>query len=83
MTDKDREKLNDLLAQITEILPEFDAVMLSEGALILTSMENLESLSESIGFELDFEEDPDDFLKMLDYTDDDDDNGGMLQWSIN
>lgn len=79
MSDEDKEKLHDLLAQITEILPEFDAVMLSEGALILTSMENLESLSESIGFDLDFEEDGADFLKMLDYTDDDDDNGGMLQ----
>ena len=79
MKDKDREKLNDLLAQITEILPDFDAVMLSEGALILTSMENLENLSESLGFDLDFEEDEADFLKMLDYTDEDDDNGGMLQ----
>ena len=80
MSDDDMKKLNELLAQMKEILPQFDAVMLSEGALIVTTMENLEALSESIGYDLEFEEDESELMKMLDFSDDEDDNdGGMLQ----
>ena len=80
MTDDEKDKLYELLEQITELLPEFDAVMLSEGALILTSREHLEAMSESIGVDINLDEEAEEeFLKLLGMDDEDDGSGGILQ----
>lgn len=80
ISDDDMQRLHDLIAEITEILPEFDAVMLSEDALILTTVENLENISEAADVDISFEDDVDEFAKMLGFSDDEDDgSGGILQ----
>jgi bifunctional ADP-heptose synthase (sugar kinase/adenylyltransferase) len=52
MDENDVKKLNELIKQIKEILPMFDAVMLSEESLIITSMENVAEMAEQMGYDI-------------------------------
>jgi bifunctional ADP-heptose synthase (sugar kinase/adenylyltransferase) len=85
MDENDVKKLNELIKQIKEILPMFDAVMLSEESLILTSMENVAEMAEQMGYDIqvDGEEEQSllEFFGMnepVDEEDDDDNEGGTF-----
>jgi len=85
MDENDVKKLNELIKQIKELLPMFDAVMLSEESLILTSMENVAEMAEQMGYDIqvDGEEEQSllEFFGMnepVDEEDDDDNEGGTF-----
>ena len=85
MDENDVKKLNELIKQIKEILPMFDAVMLSEESLIITSMENVAEIAEQMGYDIqvDGEEEQSllEFFGMnepVDEEDDDDNEGGTF-----
>ena len=84
MDENDVKKLNELIKQIKEILPMFDAVMLSEESLIITSMENVAEIAEQMGYDIqvDGEEEREllEFFGMNEPEDeeDDDNEGGTF-----
>ena len=85
MDENDVKKLNELIKQIKELLPMFDAVMLSEESLILTSMENVAEMAEQMGYDIQVDGEEEQALleffgmnEPVDEEDDDDNEGGTF-----
>lgn len=85
-----REKLLDIIRQIQDIYPELDRVMITDfenpDSITITTESHLLEMAEEYGLDPDMlssitedDSDLDEYLAQIDWDDDDDEGGGMLQ----
>lgn len=90
MSKKDR--LLEIIEQIQELYPKLNRLMVTDmedpDSIIITSEDNLASMAEEYGLdpsiletysEEDLQDPLDEYLAQIDWDDDDDEGGGMLQ----